>query len=163
MNWTMAIGAAIERFRARQVQPDPLPSNGPAAWDLVREDLAGSDGARLLFGDVEDVPPSLVHAVQATALGMSGARDQFGIRKYRGVRLRAGNGRDAFADYMQERMDGLAYLRLAIEDAAGDPGMADALRSLYEAEISVSAVAIGIWLGVAAEDTATAPAGETAC
>lgn len=165
MNWTAAIGAAIERFRARQVQPAPVVSDRPAAWDLVRADLSGSAGVNLLFGDVEDgdvpVPPSLVHAVQATALGMSGARDEFGLRKY-GTRLQPGNGRDAFADYMQERMDGLVYLRIAIEDAAGDIGQREALQSLYESEISVSAVAIGIWLGMVAEGLAVS-AGEPAC
>lgn len=108
-----ALEAELGRTLAHPAeQPPPVPTTGPAIWDLVLEDLGALDGG---ISDVVDL-------VKADAR----ARDATGLRRY-GTRLQAHNGRDALRDAYEEQLDGTVYLRQAVEEHPAN----EALRALY--------------------------------
>ena len=73
-------------------QPDPIPNDRPALWDLVLKDLEGPD--KLWDGVKADMK----------------ARDAEGRKKYK-TPLQAFNGRDALVDAYQEVLDGIVYTK----------------------------------------------------
>lgn len=77
-------------------EPDPIPNNSRAIWDLVIQDLKevallSSATLKLMIKDSID-------------------RDNLGKERY-GTRLQANNGRDFLKDAVQEAMDLVVYLR----------------------------------------------------
>lgn len=130
-----SIAAAVDAFRQSQDQPAPVENDAPAAWDLVVSDLAGEAGVRLLFGS-DDVTFSMA-PIRDLVAGMAMCRDGLGESRY-GTRLQPDNGRDAFADYLQERLDGVVYLRSELWSAVqrGDPMWAKVVQDLYGAEMA---------------------------
>jgi hypothetical protein len=84
-------------------EPKPQPNDNPAIWDLVLRDVPH-------LGDVTSEP------IIALCADM-GARDAMGRAKY-GMPLTAGNGRNPWTDAYQEALDGCAYSRQMIEEAA---------------------------------------------
>jgi hypothetical protein len=77
-------------------QPPPKNSDSPALWPLIIYELGDSETDRLVAIDMQQ-------------------RHEFGVAKY-GVPLVARNGRDHLADAYQEALDGVVYLRAAIEN-----------------------------------------------
>lgn len=150
----------VQHFEAGEVQPPPLPSRVVAGWDLVIDDLSGLAGeARITGGDVDRTPLGAAMQ-QRIMLALCASRDGFGRRKY-GKRLRPRDGRDHLLDYLQERLDGLAYLRCEIweaenpEEGPVDPRRVEILRTIYDADIVTFAVAVIHWAGVTIESFMT--------
>lgn len=92
------VGDSRERATSADLvapQPPPQNSDGPALWPLIISELGDSETDRLVAIDMQQ-------------------RHEFGMAKY-GVPLVASNGRDHLADAYQEALDGVVYLRAAIE------------------------------------------------
>jgi len=85
-------------------QPDPIPNDLPASWDLVVEDFTAlypdAQGASQMVSDMRE-------------------RDQFGHDKY-GVRIQPHNGRDNLIDAYQELLDSLVYFRSSLFEQDDD-------------------------------------------
>lgn len=146
-------------FDAGSEQPDPLPSDAPAGWDLVFADLAGEAGAKRLAGE-DSASPMGVAMLQRLILGFAATRDALGLQRY-SVRLRPWSGRDPLLDYLQEKLDGIAYLRCEMwqaehpKDGIVDPHRVEVYRVLYDAELTTLAVAVTHWAGQAIESMRT--------
>lgn len=94
-------------------QPDPIPSDRPALWDLVLKDL-------------ESGPDKLWGGVKADMK----ARDIAGREKYK-TPLQAFNGRDALVDAYQEVLDGIVYTKQCmVEDDYLEMRLQDAYEHL---------------------------------
>lgn len=146
----------VEVFDAGSEQSGPTGLSGaPAGWDLVFEDLAGEAGAKRLAGE-DCASPMGVAMLQRIMVGIGATRDAIGISRY-GRRLRPRDGRDHLLDYLQEKLDGLVYLRCEVwdaehpEDGVVDHHRVDVLRTLYDAELTTLAVAVTQWAGQAIE------------
>jgi len=109
-------------LRLVEPQPDPILNAEPAAWDLVREDLAHQDWTQDMLTLVD--------------LDML-ARDQFGLDKY-GMRLQPSNGRDNLVDAYQEILDFLVYLRSELFEREGSGKEAVEIRVLYLESLNVA-------------------------
>lgn len=138
----------LRAFSDSQEQPAPRPSTAPAMWDLVRSDITEwveTDGADM------PGPPEVAARILR---GLAMIRDQLGTRRY-GTRLHADNGRDMLADHLQERLDGLAYLRGAIYDLEHvyperDPDglLAVDLRAVYRYDLNALASTVRVWVAL---------------
>jgi hypothetical protein len=88
-------------------EPKPQPNDNPAIWTLV----------------LEDVPHVFPRADQSEVVAAlrtdMHARDDMGRVKY-GTPLTAGNGRNPWMDAYQEALDGCAYSRQMVDEAATD-------------------------------------------
>lgn len=102
-------------------EPAPQPSDQPASWDLVIEDI---QERRVSVPDVRDL-----------VLADMRERDAVGAAKY-GTRLRAGNGRDQLVDAFQESLDLAVYLRTSLAERYDG-----VVASLYD-----EALTIVVWL-----------------
>jgi len=97
-----AINEARAVFGLPAITDQPPPTgNGPEVWPLVIAEVEnfrrlGRLSAALILADMRE-------------------RDRIGRERY-GTPLRAGNGRDALVDAYQEHLDGLVYMRQAIEE-----------------------------------------------
>lgn len=138
-------------FDARTDQPRPTGSEAPAGWDLVFDDLSGEAGAKRITGG-DCASPMGVAMMQRIIVGIGATRDAVGIERY-GRRLRPRDGRDHLIDYLQEKLDGVVYLRCEIwdaenpEDGIVDRHRVDVLTTLYDAELTTLAVAVTQWAG----------------
>jgi len=79
-------------------QPAPTATNNPALWPLIIAEVSVNR---------DEISRLLVHDMRA--------RHEFGVAKY-GKPLTTGNGRDHVADAFQEYLDGLVYVRAALEE-----------------------------------------------
>lgn len=124
----------VDLFVARQVQPPPAPSSAPPVWDLVRADIG--------FGPAD--------GWAAASEAVARARDELGLARY-ATRLQPLNGRDMLADHLQERLDGLAYLRATIYEletgARGPLGSLAlyTLRPVYAADLRTFRQVFQVW------------------
>jgi len=86
-------------------QPDPIPNDYPAAWDLVLMDVGR------MF------PPEELDTLKAEELDTLAsdmrARDELGQERYN-TSLQPHNGRNSLVDAYQEALDLCVYLRVAI-------------------------------------------------
>lgn len=151
MNTTASvIEALVEKFRRQQVQPAPVDRpEMPVAWDLVIADLTPES----LFG-TPIVDGRATEVFLGVARGAARCRDELGRERYT-VPLRPLNGRDPLADYLQEKLDGVVYLRSDIfrmELLGEDGGLLAVLRDLYSAELATLAAGLSAWASVALED-----------
>jgi hypothetical protein len=103
------LAAAVRRVRAERIasapQPPPQNHDGPALWPMIISELEVD--AQAVAGCPNEQLLRLVAADMQQ-------RHKFGVAKY-GIPLVASNGRDHFADAYQEALDGVVYLRAAIE------------------------------------------------
>jgi hypothetical protein len=101
---SLSDGAAWEQDHGWNQQPPPIQNNEPAAWDLVLKDL---DGLKV-FNPHQNAALKMV-------IADAKKRDQAGAKKY-GTRLQPNNGRNAVKDAYEEMLDGMVYVRSAIEE-----------------------------------------------
>jgi hypothetical protein len=83
-------------------EPDPTPSEYPAVWDLVLQDI---EHPKIIHPLQEKIHNLLISDIRA--------RDTFGFEKYK-VRLQPFNGRNAIKDAYEELLDGVVYARQAV-------------------------------------------------
>lgn len=154
------LNVLVRDFESGQVQPPPGPSNVVGGWDLVIADLSGLAGAHRITGGSPGRTPMGAAMQQRLMLALCAARNDFGVRKY-GTKLRPRNGRDFMSDYLQERLDGLAYLRCKIweaenpEEGPVDPRGVEILKTIYDTDIVTFAVAVLHWAGEVIEQIQT--------
>lgn len=96
-------------------QPMPVRNGRPSVQSMVRADL----GTMARLGPARW---SVAADVQA--------REQVGIERYQ-TSLQAFNGRDCLRDAYEECVDGVVYLRQAIEEAPARGWDVTALKALY--------------------------------
>lgn len=105
-------------------QPNPIPNNFPAVWDLVFQDLQSNEPAeKTPEAELFYMATSLATAIKSMKMGRvtfeealvaasedAKKRNEFGIAKY-GTPLQPFNGRDALQDAYEEALDLVAYLQ----------------------------------------------------
>jgi hypothetical protein len=104
-------------------EPAPIPTTGPAVWDLVRADVAAQLGPG---------------AIRDAMLDDMAERDRVGRVRY-GTPLQTGNGRDALVDAYQEALDLCVYLRQAVEEGAPEQRLfRDAVHFAYRLRFAIA-------------------------
>lgn len=87
-------------------QPAPVPTTGPAVWDLVIADIERR---------WENIQSTRDKATVSLVIADMRERDRVGRERY-GMPLQPHNGRDALVDAYQEALDLCAYIRQASEE-----------------------------------------------
>lgn len=157
MSFKPIIARLVMEFEAAAEQPVPLPSTAPAIWDLVLADINGETGTKL-FSDTIEFPPFGPTGLRDLVSALGASRDRIGIRRYH-RRLQGRNGRDFIIDNLQERLDGLVYLRGAIWETENPPPGAvscdrrvvDLLQALYVADLSTLGLMTAYWASAVLE------------
>jgi len=95
-----------------QLQPDPVPNDGPSVHDLV---IAALEGCKKADAALEDHDEARWDAI----ISLLRERKQTGIEWY-GTTLQAGNGRDWLRDLREELADAACYAMQGIVESGLD-------------------------------------------